>query len=1027
MPLTQYMYFAAMDQNGGYDLWVTDGTTTEPVSSLNNNAGVSGVYERGLTPSYITSFGDEILFSGYDSGYNANAISPDNSPNLWISNGTAIGTSEIGGVTPGNLAGVPSVISDGSPNGLNPTPTPSGSINNTFVAFGDEVFFVGTNAAGDDDLWVTNGTAMGTKEVGGVGNSQVINAATAWDPNNLSAFAEGVLFNASDASESGTYVGLWITDGSGLGTVEIGGLQNAGIFDRANKSFIADDMIALGNLMLFSANNASDDNAIWITDGTATGTVELGGSGNAAIVGAGKNFGDDCANAVRFGNRIFFQGEDQTGATGLWVTDGTASGTYEIGGPANGGVIGSDSSGLDPTDLTVNGQAVLFNGIDSAGQHGLWITDGTASGTKEIGGATTPLPGGATNGLDPKSFVSLGNGKAVFIGTDLSGEESLWVTDGTLSGTQEIGGLGNQAISGISSTGFGLSANISIVGGNAIAYFMGYTNNNIPSLWETNGTVSGTKIVVATNSNISGGSLNAFDMTMGNLSGSASQLIGGGNSVNLSGISSGVVTIESTGANPDTLVGSYRTVDVSSATASIDGEGLLIKFVGNSGNCIDLHGNGSVENTINSNTNNYGTVNIIAGAALIIGGGNTINIASTAAQVRIQNTNGAWDWINSSNATVIAASAQTTLNGSSNTISLSGAGNQVKIRGTSGAWDYVIGSSASINLIYAQSYVNGGGDTITLDGSSTDCANLYNTNGSYDCVYGSNGSVGLNNAVAAIAGAGYRITMDGSSADFANLYNTTGGYDCVYGSNGTVGLNNAVAAVVGGGYTIMMHGSTNFANLYNTNGNSDCVYASNNSIGLNNAVAAVIGGGDTITMDGSSTDCANLYNTNGSYDSVYGSNGNVGLNNAVAAVVGGGNTIMMHGSTNFANLYNTNGNSDCVYASNNSIGLNNAVTRVVGNHDEINFYGESNSAMLSGSGATLVFSVKFGLDAISNFDATDTLQFSIADFANWNALNTPNHLSYANGSAIITFDTSDVVTLTNVAANSLTASQFSFV
>jgi hypothetical protein len=180
-------------------------------------------------------------------------------------------------------------------------------------------------------------------------------------------------------------------------------------------------------------------------------------------------------------------------------------------------------------------------------------------------------------------------------------------------------------------------------------------------------------------------------------------------------------------------------------------------------------------------------------------------------------------------------------------------------------------------------------------------------------------------------------------------------------------------------------------------------------------------------MDGSSTDCANLYNTNGSYDSVYGSNGNVGLNNAVAAVVGGGNTIMMHGSTNFANLYNTNGNSDCVYASNNSIGLNNAVTRVVGNHDEINFYGESNSAMLSGSGATLVFSVKFGLDAISNFDATDTLQFSIADFANWNALNTPNHLSYANGSAIITFDTSDVVTLTNVAANSLTASQFSFV
>jgi len=48
MPPIRYMYFAAMDRNGGYDLWVTDGTKTEPVSGLDNNAGVGGCYSGGL-------------------------------------------------------------------------------------------------------------------------------------------------------------------------------------------------------------------------------------------------------------------------------------------------------------------------------------------------------------------------------------------------------------------------------------------------------------------------------------------------------------------------------------------------------------------------------------------------------------------------------------------------------------------------------------------------------------------------------------------------------------------------------------------------------------------------------------------------------------------------------------------------------------------------------------------------------------------------------------------------------------------
>jgi hypothetical protein len=130
-----------------------------------------------------------------------------------------------------------------------------------------------------------------------------------------------------------------------------------------------------------------------------------------------------------FGNQVLFNGVNNVAGNlgGLWTTNGTATGTHEI-----TGFTGAASTGVDPSDLTVfNGEA-LFNGANSAGALGLWVTNGAAAGTHEI----TPITGASSTGIDPTD-MTVYKGEVLFNGVDSSGGAGLWVTDGTSGGTHE--------------------------------------------------------------------------------------------------------------------------------------------------------------------------------------------------------------------------------------------------------------------------------------------------------------------------------------------------------------------------------------------------------------------------------------------------------------------------------------------------------------------------------------------------------------------------------------------------------------
>jgi hypothetical protein len=73
---------------------------------------------------------------------------------------------------------------------------------------------------------------------------------------------------------------------------------------------------------------------------------------------------------------VLFEGTDASGHAGLWETNGTADGTYELTGVPNGV--------FSPADFTVFNNEVLFQGQDTSLLYGIWETNGTAAGTTEI-------------------------------------------------------------------------------------------------------------------------------------------------------------------------------------------------------------------------------------------------------------------------------------------------------------------------------------------------------------------------------------------------------------------------------------------------------------------------------------------------------------------------------------------------------------------------------------------------------------------------------------------------------------------
>ena len=348
---------------GSNQLYVTDPATGTPGPLSVPNLPATGTF----APSEATSVGQIVLFAAVQTG---------GERVLWRSDGTAGGTSVV--AVPGASAG-----------GVNPQ---------GITAFDGGALFVGSGADNPSDLFFTDGTTTGTREIAAL--LPIYGSSTLFQP--LGVVGGREVFFGPGPQEN--QPGLYATDGTAGGTVALDALP------QGSQPGVS---ATVGSHLLYSVDSGATP-GLYATDGTAAGTSEILSS-------------DGVGGLAGLGNKAVFTLSTASARDALWVSDGTAGGTAAI-------AIANlpQPQQIFASDLTPLGSQVLFSGADTVANggtgssYGLWITDGTGAGTREI-----------APGVAPYDIVALPDGQAYFAGTAGNG---LYVTDGTAAGTHLVPG-----------------------------------------------------------------------------------------------------------------------------------------------------------------------------------------------------------------------------------------------------------------------------------------------------------------------------------------------------------------------------------------------------------------------------------------------------------------------------------------------------------------------------------------------------------------------------------------------------------
>src|SRR6185369_9626997 len=240
-------------------------------------------------------------------------------------------------------------------------------------------------------IWATDGTAEGTVEVAYF-NSFWMEGGT----------AGGVaVFSGQDAVHG---IELWRSDGTPQGTHLL-----VDIADEDPGGSHPHDPMALGNRLLFFAGDGHDS-ALWRSDGTEAGTVAV----KRDLYGQNGWTGS--------ATRVFFQVQARHRVPELWTSDGSEAGTIRL---TPDSVRGLGELSKPVPEL---GSRVFFSASDL--NHGAepWITDGTQAGTRRVADLS-PGPGSSS----PSGFTVFA-GKVWF-----AAALRLWKSDGTAKGTVPLG------------------------------------------------------------------------------------------------------------------------------------------------------------------------------------------------------------------------------------------------------------------------------------------------------------------------------------------------------------------------------------------------------------------------------------------------------------------------------------------------------------------------------------------------------------------------------------------------------------
>lgn len=270
------LYYIAANSNNGSELWRTDGTPMGTYMLKDIFTGTGGAFESEVLNA--TVFQNKLYFIAKDIAHGYE---------IWVTDGTSSGTQLFVDVTPGvsssaigNLIVVNNRIVFELRNGFNTTLYSLNSINKTLTflksyeviytifSMGNYAVFSGRLPGGvlGTDLWRTNGTPSGTyllKDINpGLGNSF---------PSHFTKFGKLVMFDAF--SDKYGYE-LWKSDGTSDGTQMISDIKN-GPSDGLGGFYGPAIGAAQNGYFYFGANNGLHGFELWRTKGIVGDAVRL--------------------------------------------------------------------------------------------------------------------------------------------------------------------------------------------------------------------------------------------------------------------------------------------------------------------------------------------------------------------------------------------------------------------------------------------------------------------------------------------------------------------------------------------------------------------------------------------------------------------------------------------------------------------------------------------------------------------------------------------------------------------------------
>jgi ELWxxDGT repeat protein len=470
------LHFTAVGQT--VSIWKTDGTVEGTVMANVQN-----------TQGKVIEMNGNYYFYSYQAA---------SGMELWKTNGTVAGTQLVKDISPGTAGSAESFK--------------GARLNN-------KIIFVAQTPALGYELWSTDGTSGGTvllKDINPTAGS--LNSFN----QDIFTLHQGKLYFMAYNETYGAE--LWTTDGTTAGTVLVKDIY------PGNDSSNIERITSTGGFLIFSARNQTGSSTVWKSDGTAAGTIELAavgvtgnsnmefnfvpangdayfqaGYGTANGVELWKSSGtpettsllidiDHSAGvrpSVQFGAKAELNGKlIYFGLTDGWfqpfVSDGTDAGTHQV--KQIGSYNAVDFNDSTPM-ATKAGNNVYFRGTTNTSGGEIYMTDGTADGTKLV----KDIAPGIASAISTSPMVTSFNNLFIFVANDQAHGYELWRTDGTDEGTfmlKDIYEGPSHGFNGQSNMHEGLRGFAEL---NGLLYFTA-SNGTQTSIYKTDGTVAGTQL-----------------------------------------------------------------------------------------------------------------------------------------------------------------------------------------------------------------------------------------------------------------------------------------------------------------------------------------------------------------------------------------------------------------------------------------------------------------------------------------------------------------------------------------------------